>query len=490
MKTPIKCVTQQKRRTHAHSAKLLNMADENLAKFVKSSKGGMLLNINNYLYRKDYSRNLRSYYKCNHLHCTSRAIIENARIVHHTDTHIHATANALIDKKTFTNELKETAIATPQPVPQLYRMQVATNDNVAVQTPPLVAIKDAVYRARKETLPPIPQTAEEFVMDPVVADRCIIFETRNNHGQRIIGITSRRLLQQLAECERIQFDGTFDSVPNIFAQLYILHGKHLGVWQPMVFFLLPSKHEDTYQAMWRELHRQVRLCTGHDMRASYALGDFEMGALNAVQLEWPNVLQLILKCCIFHFDQAILRKTKELGLWNGYLNDPDIKQMIRRFMAMPLMPLDQLDDVWLLIIADSPAVEHPLHVQCVRFQDYIVTTWLENNALFPKELWNHYAEDSDRTTNAAESSHHRINGVCGKHRLNIHAFCREIRNEIINAEIRIAQLNNGEPPPRRKKITISIQNRLTRFRNEFEGGVRNLQQFLDASSFQLHDHLV
>lgn len=461
------------------------------AHFVRSSKGGMLLNFNNFLYRKDKTVNEKIYYKCRTANCKARVVIEGGYVINDSGDHHHNNDDAAITKRQFVNNLQDSAITNVMPLPHLYREQVANqNDDHHVQIPTFHTVKDCVYRARRKTLPPLPQTAADFIVDPVVTERCLIFDVMNDNNQRIIGFTSNVLIRHLADCTRIQFDGTFDSVPEIFAQLYILHGKVMGTWQPLVFTLLPSKDQATYQRLWQEIHNQVRIVTNRTMLTNYALGDFEVGALNSVLREWPNLRPPVLKGCLFHYNQAVLRKAKQLGLWIPYREDNEVKTMVRHLMALPLMPPHEMDEVWLLITANAPGPDHPNHQHCNNLLDYMVTTWVDNDARFHRDIWNHYAEDADRTTNAAESSHHRINTACGKHRLNIHAYCRQIMTEIINSERRIVQLEQGFPAPPKKRVTQTIQNRLTLYRTEYVNGTRTLRQFLDAASFQLHNNLV
>jgi hypothetical protein len=151
---------------------------------------------------------------------------------------------------------------------------------------------------------------------------------------------------------------------------------------------------------------------------------------------------------LFHFTQAILRNAKRLGLWNGYLEDNEIKTMVKRLMALPLVPLHHIDDAWMIIAEDIPDDNHPLHGRCFIFLDYVLNTWVnENGAQYQTVLWNHYGNITDRTTNAAEGRHRIINSLMGKHRLNIHSFVREIRKDLVNAEVRIAQRVAGQPPP-------------------------------------------
>ncbi|KAF0726458.1 MULE domain-containing protein [Aphis craccivora] len=56
--------------------------------------------------------------------------------------------------------------------------------------------------------------------------------------------------------------------------------------------------------------------------------------------------------CFFHYTQAVYRKVVDVGLPNDYVSsegDPLIKTIVRRISALPLVPIKQLDDLWLII---------------------------------------------------------------------------------------------------------------------------------------------
>lgn len=467
------------------------MAEQMPAEFIKSDRGGKLLIVDNFLLRKDYVRADKTHYKCRSANCKVRAAVTGDYISSIRGEHDHPNNAEEAHKKRFANQMKEMAMATPTAVPQIYRSQIATavheDNNVP---PPLIGIQDSIYRARRKTLPALPNNVEDLIMDPFVTDRCLIFDIRNQQQQRIIGITSNSLISHLAKADRIQFDGTFESVPHLFYQLYIIHGKILGSWEPLVFTLMPSKTADSYQTLWDEIHRQVHGVAGHSMRATYTICDFERAAIDAVVSQWPTLPPPKTKGCFFHYTQAVLRATKRIGLWRSYNTDNDVKKFVRRLMALPLIPMDRIDDAWLEIVGDAPDPNHPQRDLCTELENYIVNTWIDDNALFERQLWNHYGEDNDKTSNAAESSHHRINSICGKNRLNIHAFCREISSEVSNSETKINQRELGAPIPKKKKTSTIFRDRLSRYRAEYERGDRNLRQFLDASSYQVHEHLV
>ena len=52
-------------------------------------------------------------------------------------------------------------------------------------------------------------------------------------------------LRTLAECETIFMDGTFNSAPKLFKQLYSIHGLYQGHFVPLVYATLPDKSANT-----------------------------------------------------------------------------------------------------------------------------------------------------------------------------------------------------------------------------------------------------
>ena len=67
-------------------------------------------------------------------------------------------------------------------------------------------------------------------------------------------------------------------------------------------------------------------------------------------------------------------------------------------MAFCLVPLEELDNAWLPLDADSPPIGHPAHEQLDRFKHYFINTWMENPN-YPRVLWNHFGFVSPTPSN-------------------------------------------------------------------------------------------
>ncbi|XP_048242867.1 uncharacterized protein LOC125375906 [Haliotis rufescens] len=195
-----------------------------------------------------------------------------------------------------------------------------------------------------------------------------------------------------------------------------------------------------------------------------------IAAIRAIRTEFQGS---DIKGCFFHFTQAIWRKTQELGLAVGYRDNPLVEQWIRRAAALPLLPLQQVQDAWFDSMNQSPDVPN-----ADEFNDYIVTNWVDYEARFPPSLWNHHQTFGPRTNNNLEGFHSRLNASLNHRHPNLYI---EIIKKIVKSEkTKLSQLDLGAAPPARKRVYKEIDNRLSRLKDQLSQGVKTPLQFLDA----------
>ena len=101
--------------------------------------------------------------------------------------------------------------------------------------------------------------------------------------QRILMFASDDSLELLQESESWFCDGTFKTVPKLFAQLYTVHAKHHGHIIPVLYALLPNKQEETYTRMLTALSE---VCP--ELAPTTITTDFEQAAINAFQGKFPE----------------------------------------------------------------------------------------------------------------------------------------------------------------------------------------------------------
>jgi hypothetical protein len=75
-------------------------------------------------------------------------------------------------------------------------------------------------------------------------------------------------------------------------------------------------------------------------------------------------------------------------------NNPAVHQHVRRASALPLVPPDQVDNVWFHALNDFQTDD----INITRFNDYVTEQWVETDT----ERWNHYTTVGPRTTKHLE----------------------------------------------------------------------------------------
>ena len=57
---------------------------------------------------------------------------------------------------------------------------------------------------------------------------------------------------------------------------------------------------------------------------------------------------------MFYSCKAIWKKTQEFGLLRNFKDLPDVNELVRRAAALPLLPLDKVENYWLHTLEDAP----------------------------------------------------------------------------------------------------------------------------------------
>jgi hypothetical protein len=113
-----------------------------------------------------------------------------------------------------------------------------------------------------------------------------------------------------------------------------------------------------------------------------------------------------------------------------------------------------------------------------------------NAAMFPRDVWNCYGQ-RDRTTNICEGYHSTINGHFRQRHPSPFTFAEFLKQQEAELERRIAQLQQGAPPRKRRAKYVLVDEALDRLRNTYFGNgmpnVARLLQYLDAVAHQLYD---
>jgi hypothetical protein len=278
-------------------------------------------------------------------------------------------------------------------------------------------------------------------------------------------------------------DGTFSVTPNIFAQLYTIHIKLYDEFVPQMWCLLPDKQGATYVRLFQLLSQEA-VHRNWNLQPATVHIDFEQAVMQAVQ----TVFGIQPTGCMFHFCQSILRHVQQTGLQAAYYsnNPPEVRKWIRRIMALALVPPLRVDQAFEATVANAPNV-----AGCDDMHHYIRVTYMDDNtALFGRDTWNCFGT-RDRTTNACEGYHSRLNSHFRGRHADPYKFVCYLQKEEKEIEIRVGQLQVGAPPKKRKSKYVLVDEAIDRLRDQYFGNgipsVARLLQYMDAVAHQLCD---
>ncbi|XP_067660025.1 uncharacterized protein [Haliotis asinina] len=221
------------------------------------------------------------------------------------------------------------------------------DEEAAATVASFYSIKSGLYRQRAKVLPPVPRTRADvdftgswtettdlqqfLVVDSEDEDRILIFSTAE-------------MLDILANAETIFMDGTSFVCPSLWQQVYIVHCLVDGQMFPVAFSLLPSKSRDTYIRLFNYMKDSVLAIVGVELFPSVVQTDYEAAAIGATERVFPDAE---VRGCYFHFTQAVWRQVSEKGLVNTYKDNRAFNTHVRRAAALPLLPVDQIQDAWM-----------------------------------------------------------------------------------------------------------------------------------------------
>lgn len=245
-------------------------------------------------------------------------------------------------------------------------------DNLGDLSPAVIAKLPApenldriLRRAGQETTTPVPHDRTFIIPDHLQS--IVLEDSGPDDPERIIFLGSQALLDELAKASTFFADGTFKSVPSMFYQLYTLRCPVGHKYATVAYFLLPNKTRQTYDRMVEMLKSRVPR-----FNVTEVLVDFEQATIGA----FSNGLHVNVSCCFFHMRQAVRRKVGELGLLVRYNAETIFQEKVAQLIALSLVPVDDVPDVFDLIVGETFADEDSEEV--VQLLEYFEQTFIRD----------------------------------------------------------------------------------------------------------------
>lgn len=377
--------------------------------FVETERGGLLLMRGGHQYHKRrINKNGTTVWCCvkrQSLKCTGIAITkDNLTVSEKPHSCTPTFSGNMVKEAVF--KCRQRATSESDSMQKIYEEEILALENQGlglVETiPKFTSIKHGLYNARKRSLG-IKKIRFDNITDIQIPEMYnnFILADYSFEQNRIIIFASDAAKTMLGKVKNVLSDGTFKICPKPFMQLYTIHGD-IGSTEtssnvvPLVYALLMNKRQNTYELLLHLIKSQIP-----DWCPETFKMDFEIAAMKAVENVFPNCK---VNGCYFHFKKCLYKKAKYLKIEKCKL----YKTHVALLCALSLLPHHLISDGYLYIVEDSPNIN-----SIVKFNDYFVCNWLEND--FISNKWSFFNEKL-RTTNHLEGWHSKINRQISGHR--------------------------------------------------------------------------
>ena len=98
-------------------------------------------------------------------------------------------------------------------------------------------------------------------------------------------------------------DGTFKTAPDLFYQVYTVHGVNHGVAAPFVYAYMPGKTEELYTEFFTVERNKTQ------GKPEVIICDFEKASINACRTVFPAT---DFSGCLFHLTQNVYRHVQKI----------------------------------------------------------------------------------------------------------------------------------------------------------------------------------
>jgi len=186
--------------------------------------------------------------------------------------------------------------------------------------------------------------------------------------------------------------------------------------------------------------------------------DFEISTIQSIKQIFPNAE---IYGCNFHFNQSLWRKVQNIGLASNYKDDADIRLHVRMCSALAHIPIDDIDEGWIIIMTNTPDNDK-LQI----FYDYFIEQWLEN-PIISRSVWNCY-QRRHRTNNIVEGWNSKLNKILNKPQPTFIDLYHCLKKEAENSDLLYERSYLNMEGKRRKKTYIQLDQRIKKTLAQYE----------------------
>ena len=165
-----------------------------------------------------------------------------------------------------------------------------------------------------------------------------------------------------------------------------------------------------------------------------------------------------------------------MGLQSAYVNDRGIHAFIRKMMALPFLPAEEIPDAFNRLerkSRNSPVEE---------LASYVKSTWIDN-PIWPPSCWSVYMQ-AVRTNNDVEGWHLGLNRrAAGKTQLPFYLLVKLLHREAKLTSLHIRLVSERKLKRIQRKMYRQLQTKIFGLWEEYRNGERSAKRLLKAISY-------
>ncbi|XP_021347913.1 uncharacterized protein LOC110446894 [Mizuhopecten yessoensis] len=173
-------------------------------------------------------------------------------------------------------------------------------ENTVRQLPTFQSTKKSLYNARRTQTPQLPRTIQDINLEgkwtqTTAGEEFLLLD--DGDQSRIMALATSDNLIDLCNADTLFCDRMFYTCPTQFHQIYTVHARIGDQMYPLLYSLLPSKGQATYQRLFTFLKTKMTKLN-LQLNPTTVFLDFEAAAHNAICAVFPAVS---LKGCFFQY---------------------------------------------------------------------------------------------------------------------------------------------------------------------------------------------
>lgn len=459
-----------------------------------------------YCYRRHNVNDQTEYWSCRwKVKCYGRAITRNNRREFElTNEHDHLPDGLRREKIEFQKKIRLMASSDIDTTSIIQATLSTTSEVAKARLPKLASLRKYIERHRSKAHPPLllPRTRNEINIQGEFQttgqpnpEKFLMWDSGPafDGNERILMFSTQKNIDFLRCCQGVSMNGTFETTPPLFEQLYTIYGTRLegpgqrpGKAIPLIYFFLPDKTEATYMRAFAKLKTMLS-----GWESFKIMMGFESAAVRAVRKYWPNAQ---VTGCFFNLCRNIKKKIEELGLSRFYGESEENSIKFKMVAALAFVPLENVTESWeelLLImqpwvVAQTEEIRHKIYDFLSFFElDYIGKN-VEGMRCKPRvadvNMWNVRNVTLDgfrRTDDEVETFHKKISNIIQNHHVSLWKILKFLQNLQAETEKMMAESITGVIKPKRtenmrmaEKILNLVENWSSR--SDFETYLRSL----------------